>query len=92
MVTKIPKSKSHILIKEMGHEAILYSDEDEAIHVLNPTARRIWVLCDGQHDVEAIERDLREKFQVPEEHDVRTDVLFTLESFQKKNLLEGSEL
>jgi len=44
-----PLRKSDILVQELGEQTVLYRTKGKAIHVLNPTARLIWGLCDGQH-------------------------------------------
>lgn len=89
--TIIPKGRPDILAKEIGQETILYSDTDEAIHVLNATAKLIWKLCDGQHSLEDIARKLQEEFAVPEQHDVFADIQHTIKIFSEKGLLLGGE-
>jgi hypothetical protein len=58
-----------------------------AVHALNPTARLIWDLCDGNHTLADIEAALRDAFEVPAGTDLTTDILRTLEVFQRKGLL-----
>jgi hypothetical protein len=40
------------------------------MHILNPTARRIWELCDGEHSVEDMAQAIRGSFSVPDAYDV----------------------
>jgi hypothetical protein len=87
----MPNKRPDILENETGKETILYSYTDEAIHVLNATARLIWDLCDGEHSFETIERALRDRFSVPAGQDVGADVLRTIEIFAQKGLLQESE-
>jgi hypothetical protein len=73
----------------MGEETFLYRAETEAIHVLNPTARLIWELCDGEHTLADIEQALRTSFDIPAERNVIADIRQTLELFASKGLLRG---
>lgn len=85
---KLPKRKAEVLMKEIGRETILYSDTDEALHVLNSTAKLIWMDCDGEHSFAEVEGEIREHFTVPAERDVMADILNTIEIFTSKGLLE----
>jgi len=87
MNTTKPDRKPGIIAKDIGGETLLYSAEEEVIHVLNPTARLVWELCDGQHTVKDVERAIRAGFSVDEEHDVTGDIHQTLEIFAAKGLL-----
>jgi len=81
--------KPGIIAKDIGGETLLYSAEEEAVHVLNPTAKFIWDLCDGEHAVEDMEQAIRESFSLPGEQDVTGDIQQTLELFAAKGLLQG---
>ena len=83
-----PLRVSNIIVQEAGTELVLSSIEGKAIHVLNPTARFIWNLCDGQHTLEAIEQSVRASFAVSENHDVRGDIQRTLKELADKGMLE----
>jgi hypothetical protein len=78
-------------MKDIGGETLLYSEENEAIHVLNGTARAIWDLCDGQHTFIDIEQALRECFSVKTEHNVHGDIQRTVAIFQAKGLLQPTD-
>jgi SpoU rRNA methylase family enzyme len=82
-----PRRKTEVLANEVGGEALLYSDLDEAVHVLNPMARFIWNCCDGQHTAEDIEREIHAAFTVPEGVDVAGDVRHTIDALADKGLL-----
>lgn len=83
-----PVRKPDIIVQDIGDETLLYSAEGQAIHVLNPTAKRIWDLCDGEHTAEDIEQALRASFSIAAEHDVMGDIRRTLEVFADKGLLQ----
>lgn len=88
MNTAKPVRKSGIIVQDMGEETLLYSAEGKAIHVLNPTAKRIWELCDGEHTSEDMAQALRASFAIAAEHDVMGDIRKTLEVFADKGLLQ----
>jgi hypothetical protein len=82
-----PNRSPGITMQDIGKEVILYRKEDQAVHVLNQTARVIWDLCDGLHTLVDMEQALRERFKIPDNHDVAGDVQRTLATFQAKGLL-----
>jgi hypothetical protein len=84
-----PVRKPGITAKDIGGETLLYSAEEEAIHVLNPTAEFIWELCDGEHTVASMEQAIRANFSVTSERDVVGDIRRTLEVFAAKGLITG---
>ena len=90
MVVKIlrPIRKSNIMVKDIGDETLIYSLEQEKVHVLNPTARLIWKLCDGQHSLADMEEVLRARFVIATDHDVIDDVKQTLRVFATQGLLQ----
>jgi hypothetical protein len=89
MNTTKPIRKPGITVKDIGGETLLYSPEEEAIHVLNPTAQLIWELCNGEHTVEDMEQAIRASFSVDDGRDVIGDIQRTLKVFDGKGLLKG---
>lgn len=85
-ITK-PVRNEGVFIQDIGRETLLYSDKEKLIHVLNPTAKLIWELCDGMHTVEDMERAIRESFSLSPEHDVIGDIQRTLEVFDLKGIV-----
>ena len=88
MNTTKPVRKLGIIAQDIGGETLLYSAEGKAIHVLNPTAKRIWELCDGKHTAAHMAQALRASFSIAAEHDVTGDIQQTLEVFATKGLLQ----
>ena len=86
-----PVRKPDISIKDIGGEALLYNTDEEAIHILNPTAQLIWEFCDGTHTVADIEQAIRTNFSVPDGHDVTADIQQTLAVLIDKGLLQELE-
>jgi predicted ATPase len=82
-----PVRNADVMIKKVGDESLLYRADDKAIHVLNGTAKLIWELSDGEHDMASIEESVRSSFAVPEGHDVTTDIKQVLKVMSEKGLL-----
>lgn len=82
-----PLRKQGFFVQDAGGEAILYSSSKKAIHILNPAAKLIWNLCDGNHTLEDIEQAIRTNFSVANKHDVSGDIRKILEVFSSKGIL-----
>ena len=91
MSTARPVRKQSIVIQDIGRETLLYSAEGKVIHVLNPTAKLVWELCDGTHTIEDMDRAIRATFSMSKEHDVAGDIKRTLELFATKGVIEKQE-
>jgi hypothetical protein len=89
MMHSKPMRKFGITSRTVGHETILSSDTEKAIHILNPTAKLVWDLCDGQHSLEEIEMKMRSSFAVPAEYPVSEDIRKILLVLDQKGLLES---
>ena len=88
MLTMKPIRNPGIRSQDLDGETLLYTADEQAIHILNPTAHRIWELCDGEHTVEDMAQTLQETFFIRKEYDVIRDVRRTLEEFVTKGLLK----
>ncbi|NUO10062.1 MAG: PqqD family protein [Candidatus Brocadia sp.] len=89
MSIRKPVRKQGIIIQDIGRETLLYDAQGKAVHVLNPTAKLIWELCDGAHTVEDMEHAIRANFSVTCGYYVSGDVLRTLEVFASKGVLDN---
>lgn len=85
-----PRRNANIIVEQVGDETMLLAPDGDALHVLNPTARVIWDLLDGSHDVNALAAALRRRFKVGREHDVEQDVALTLAALRDKGLLANA--
>ena len=71
----VPKPTETMKAKDLGEELMFYDRSQDRVHILNGTAREIFLLCDGERtheqvvvvyaqkyglDDEAAERDVRE--------------------------------
>lgn len=84
-----PKSRNGLICKPLGDEAMLYDPSNDSVHVLNSTSLFIWNLLDGKHSPNDMEKKMREKFTIPENVNLATDISTTLEDFKTKGLLEA---
>jgi len=89
IISTHPIRRSDITVKDIGDETLLYNAKEKVIHVLNPTAKLIWELCDGGHTLDEMEEMMRANFAVPAEHDAAADIRRTLETFASKGLVEA---
>ena len=86
---KKPKRKQKgVIEQDIGNEIVLRNADEKTIHVLNATARIIWELCDGNHTVEDMERQLKERYSIPENTNLLDDILNTLNALSQKGMLE----
>ena len=87
MTQEHPQRKPNIISEVLGEEVVLCDPEADVVHVLNPTARVIWELCDGVHSPAEMAAALQEKFAVAPERDLAEDVEQTLAELEGKGLL-----
>lgn len=83
-----PFRKQNIFVWDIGRETLLYRAEVKAFHLLNPTARFILELCDGEHTVEDMEQEIKLKFSTSHEHDVVGDIQQMIDLFAVQGILE----
>jgi hypothetical protein len=82
-----PKRRSDLSARHAEGETLILDRVGGVIHQLNPTASKIWELCDGDSSVEEIVAQIVEVFEV----DARTashDTDQSIVNFRSLNLLE----
>lgn len=82
------KHRNSLTIRDLGSEMILYDPKSETFHVLNDSARRIWLMLDGQRDAEEIKREYSGLYPSEDPKVLGKDLLQALEEFDRKGLLE----
>ena len=80
-----PRQSSTTHTEQLGEEASVYDWARAQVHALNPTAARVWRLCDGATSPDAIAAALRAEMGIPEAEAV---VDLTLAQFARLHLLE----
>ena len=83
-----PVRREDVTCKQLDEtETMLYDPQTEALHILNPTARLIWELCDGEHTVEDMAAALKAQFTGVEGKDISGEIQTTLDTFTAQGLL-----
>lgn len=62
-----PRPATNLLGKDLEEEYAFYDKRGDAVHLLNATAREIFLLCDGSRSAEEVARALAERFGVDDE-------------------------
>ena len=82
-----PRRTGTYLEKDLSGEYLFYDREGDRVHVLNGTAREIYLLCDGTRTVAVIAGALRERFDVDEATALR-DSASTIAALVEQGLLQ----
>jgi hypothetical protein len=80
-----PLRSSSTHTEQLGNEASVYDWAHAQVHALNPTAARVWWLCDGATSTDAIAAALRVEMGIPEADAI---VDLTLKELARLHLLE----
>ena len=83
---KMPQARrSGLIIQEVDSEILIYDEDTNKAHCLNPTAAKVWNYCDGETSLadacSALSRDLG----TPVDEKL---VWYAVDQFSKDNLLE----
>lgn len=84
--TTAPARRGDVVAERVGDDVVLYDPVTADLHVLNQAAASLWVLLDGDVDVDAISRDLAEMFQASSDQ-VAADVAAALDDLGAQGLL-----
>ena len=60
-----PRRAAGVLGSDLGGEYVVRAEPGGRVHVLNASAREVYLLCDGSRDHDGIARALAETFDVP---------------------------
>lgn len=86
---RLPRRRTDVLLLDTASRSLLVADDQQVTHVLNPTARAIWELCDGATTVEELVAAICSVFDVG--HDAaRADVTAALEQLAAAGLVSWS--
>lgn len=81
-----PKRTEGLVQNDLGDEFLVYDEGGDRIHVLNVTARELFLMCDGKTTISAMAAELTRRFEV-EEATARQDVETTLEQLRGLGLV-----
>ena len=82
-----PQARVDLRSVDLGSEILIYDERNDAVHLLNATARRIWQLCDGAHEVSDIVDEIGRLFPHVGATQVSDDVQRTLEQLTEKKII-----
>lgn len=74
-----------LMVRALADEFVLLDTVSSRVHQFNPTASRIWQLCD-ECSPQSIAAELAREYDVNEEHAL-SDVIKTLDTFRSLNLI-----
>lgn len=84
-----PLQRQDVTFKQLDEtETMLYDPKTDALHILNPTAKLIWKLCDGEHTLEDMVAALETQFTGTEGKDISGEIQTTLNTFAAQGLLQ----
>lgn len=63
-----PRKKNGVVAQHVLEEMVLYDGETEMGYSLNPSARSIWELCDGQRTLEGICQAIGSELNISADH------------------------
>ena len=82
-----PRQNPDVVLETAGRDTLLYDPRTDSVHALNPAARQVWDLCDGEHTPSDMAAHLRARFSAGPEHDVDADVQGALALFVREGLI-----
>ncbi|MCU0231117.1 MAG: PqqD family protein [Acidobacteria bacterium] len=84
-----PRPNPQLTSRDLRDEYVLLGSAGDRIHVLNDTAREIYLLCDGTRTLEQIAAALRATYDVTPEK-ARADVLRVIGELDEAGVLAAS--
>jgi hypothetical protein len=84
---RLPRRRTDVLLRDEGTESLVIARGQPVPHVLNPTARAIWELCDGATTVDEVVDAICQVFAVPPDRAV-DDVIKTLDDLAQAGLVD----
>ena len=76
-----------MVFRRLGEEFAILDPGGQVVHVLNPTAAAVWVLCDGTLDLDGIAAEVASAFAIPDPERIRADVTDAVATFAERGLL-----
>lgn len=73
MTRETPRRRQEIAARDLGNEIVIHDATTGTVHVLNETAREIYLACDGTRDRRQIARMLADLYAIAAE-DAAKDV------------------
>ena len=86
-----PRRRDDVAYVVVDGEAVLWSVDPEAMHVLNPTASLVWQLLDGDVDIAELAADIAESAGA-DPTEVRSDIDTLVSQLTEQRLLSFGEV
>jgi hypothetical protein len=83
---RLPIRRSDVLLHDEESRSVLLDPMEGVTHVLNPTARAVWELCDGATTMDEVVAAICQVFCVPHGVALR-DIATVLEQLEKSGLV-----
>jgi hypothetical protein len=83
-----PRARVDCLSREFGDELLVYDQQRNVGHCLNPAAAAAWKLCDGKKSALEVAKILTQQLSTPVDESV---VLLAVEELSQARLLVGTE-
>ena len=83
-----PRPTPGVWGRDLGDEYVFYERDGDRVHVLNGTAREIFLLCDGSRNEDQIAAALQERYGIDGET-ARRDTAQTLQRLVELGLLRA---
>lgn len=90
MTDQVPVPNPAIDTAFLVNQAVLFDERDGRVHELNPAASAVWLLVDGETDLDGIADELHDLLGV-ERARIRDDLDEVVDDFARRGLLAGSE-
>jgi PqqD family protein of HPr-rel-A system len=82
-----PTARAGVTLERVGAEAVLHDPRSGRAHVINGSAARLWELCDGSRDLNALSADFGASYGMDAAL-VRTDVEGLIAGLRSLGLLD----
>jgi pyrroloquinoline quinone biosynthesis protein D len=66
-ISGVPRHTGGFTEKDLEKDYVFYDRHGDRFHILNGTAREIYLLCDGTRTPGAVAREIAERYEVDEE-------------------------
>lgn len=86
-MTGFPRTVLSLKCEDLGSELLVFDEQRDAYHLLNSTARVVWELCDGSHDLDQIISEIARVYPTIASETIRMDVERTIEVFLESQIV-----
>ena len=81
------KCRSDLNVRDLGSEMIIYDEQAETFHILNKSARCIWLMLDGESGPRMLQERYASLYPTEDRARLVNDLRRTVEEFDRRGLL-----